>query len=1824
MRANPLQNHLSEALDGVSEMTQGAIWAKQNKIEVEFSILLSLARLDRENSLGTFLDFLNSGSTRDLLSSWGSGSLASQQLSRISWSLAKDPSIFDHKGNDSLIGTKAPAAALFPRELKSCYVAAAIAVAATRSQLNTWRPLLLTWYLVHAYDRASQGNVSDRNLRKVARGIYSVDKLGTSYKPLFLALAEELGAAIEFATVNLSIEASAERLRRSKAFQLNESEREMLRAVVRVASYEHAKDADIPAPGFILQPVPTPAVTARYIPDLAFENDGEPAFMTVAASQVAVLRPESEDDGTTLEFSVKPSSSLAQQQSLGRSIQLLSAEQRQLLPWSWLTPNPYEAEEMLRWVEEGLDSPDHRHAIFCGLVLLGCRTGRSLKRVLELSISEELGREWCISPARQSLRRTPPERENGWAPRTPEAASWVGAYAQWQEMRLPTPIQEWIKQREKSCLPANLQGLWADISSTGCAEYFANTLGKEFPRIRSAMIGGMQSQSLYKQSADDAFVRLFTSTPNTGLPASCAYANWQSNALPEGVQTDQRGDGAVIALGSRLDPIEELLASAINKAAATLIETRKSGTPIEFHNRFVGYYVLQLLAATGARPVTDPFESVRHIDLEQKHIYIDDKASGEARQGRLVPVPVKLIDELQGEYRRHLEMLARMLAGVHPALATEISQLAAGRSSDRLPQFFFLEIRNETPVWLSVSESSLENIGIVEWPLPMNLFRQRLSKKLRQKGLNPEIIDGLMGHGETHGLSYGDYSCRVWEQDMAIARPLLQECFDALGFRPVSSWDEVPQYPSGMEAKLAMNERLFGHAARAKARSKTRRNAFRIARSRIVGYLQGRELGSLGEEQLYELSKRLLLNEKGIPTPTGHHQYDYLLLKIRQWERRHHKRIKLKRRFMREPTEHSPFNGFAIGANKRVTEMLGALRKEDLDRRTTKRGQLEAGVHAALLLALEHRISDTRLLQDVIVNRNIRCIRLDGTAYLEHGYFEKNSSLVPVRRIALSTRCAHMLSIAAIQSGRLPKLGSALPKAFLPIASLAALDATSAPKTVDELIHAVVRWVDQWNALTLQGIKAGVLSGRIPSYSETWSDLLKIRKGVRPTIQGPDIAKVQPATVEHLLSRGASVEIEADDEALESRLIGRQEAAREFFGAIRRILAGDLSASADTEPLALPSSENGVTRERMGRAVLRLIKRREKMLSTAVVLLGEWIAHLLIDKENQQRAVSIMRYLGALSPAFEQVAYDADLLNMDEEEITDLYISIMDVSRVEYKQYVDDRLVMFHRWAEYSAYALPSPDWSEVPGIPPRESISAGVVAEHEYLDALRILESSRKKSDGNHALDACFLLICGYRFGLRKSEAWGLTRGDWVSYGEQVIVLVRSNRYRSLKRPWSRRQVPLLSEMTEFERSIVNRYLAQSESVHGVRTDMAILADSQGVLPSNKQAAALANIVLKQITGHPKLSLHHLRHSFANRTALALLNCDIGWSDALGWGKDNRQKIRQLLLGTEKGQRRTTWALARLLGHMGGRTTFRSYLHFMWEWHGSSSEGRQEQNEHSNFISLDELPEHRPPNTELLVLKKPVERLLTYTTALQFLRLLSRGREVEDAAGQLELDRKQCEKLAEIVQALGSRMLLSKTTRDDRSNPHPYDFLRRINEGAWRRLLAYDPPKALQGEVPPNAPQLLLEMVGNARQLVMWNQDTFSLGRVLLTALGLANHRQECVSTNDFPEMMRALAVKEGFDPITLAKAQQIRYCARIEREEKNQKKVLKFTRKSKSETQTRPTGLLQLDKAHVVPTPAQRCVVILREDGVSTIRNSLELVVALLSAIWMSNRSV
>lgn len=366
----------------------------------------------------------------------------------------------------------------------------------------------------------------------------------------------------------------------------------------------------------------------------------------------------------------------------------------------------------------------------------------------------------------------------------------------------------------------------------------------------------------------------------------------------------------------------------------------------------------------------------------------------------------------------------------------------------------------------------------------------------------------------------------------------------------------------------------------------------------------------------------------------------------------------------------------------------------------------------------------------------------------------------------------------------------------------------------------------------------------------------------------------------------------------------------------------------------------------------------------------------------------------------------------------------------------------------------------------------------------------------------------------------------------------VRRNPYRNLKRPASKRHVPLLFSLSELEQRVIQEVMAMSEASHGDDELAPIFSDVDEArkLPEATTLVDLVLQVLKTVTGNSGIVIHHARHSTGCRVAHALYGLSLPmWLDPFdntGTHDDFSHSVQKTLLGRVGVTRRAPWALAIFMGHASPVTALRSYLHFLPEWcvHQLRLPLSTSRLCPDNIIRLDDMPigelpespvegDHHPePPTPLKILK--------------LMRLISRGHNPHGASEHLGVAEHDLQALESLLDHIGSATRF--TTRKNEPEM-AYSYLTRVTENGWRRmeLLA---SAAINFDRKPNVtlnPQMLMNMISASRQILLWRDEHFGLVRSILDYYSIPDSLIVMVYTEPEDRDKLTIAREAGFQPI-------------------------------------------------------------------------------------------
>ena len=200
-------------------------------------------------------------------------------------------------------------------------------------------------------------------------------------------------------------------------------------------------------------------------------------------------------------------------------------------------------------------------------------------------------------------------------------------------------------------------------------------------------------------------------------------------------------------------------------------------------------------------------------------------------------------------------------------------------------------------------------------------------------------------------------------------------------------------------------------------------------------------------------------------------------------------------------------------------------------------------------------------------------------------------------------------------------------------------------------------------------------------------------------------------------------------------------------------------------------------------------------------------------------------------------------------------------------------------------------------------------------------------------------ILMLSFRCGLRRSEVLLLDLID-VFLEDPAEMLIRPTAARTLKTINATRKIPLYAQIKPEElaelRAWLSRRLAEEGKSAFSRHLFANLPANQKMIPEDLFFSELHD-AMRRVTKDPGIRFHHLRHSCASLTNLALMASQIkrseqlnvtipGSASELALGGELRQKLYRNTNMT----RRDLWAITTLLGHSGPEMSLEHYIHTM------------------------------------------------------------------------------------------------------------------------------------------------------------------------------------------------------------------------------------------------------------------------------------------------------
>jgi len=1594
-----------------------------------------------------------------------------------------------------------------------------VALAASRLpegeiRLQTWLRTVKLWLLLRAVDAAEAGYVFEKSLRKACDEIRLACEHDESPRIewLMTMVGEPSPAnAAEFEGHLLSV---ASESRASRA-TLPVGQRALTNAFVKVVEGDWTDDA-----GARVQPLwqgefaPWPA---QATPEMS--GDGPPPKHTDAEAQ----DNDDEDGDPRGSTTVDPAATPAAQKVTATSVLLVNQAEGHMLAWDW---HSLILDERFLLVDlvDSLVQPTRPLSERLGGALLAVAllTSSSARRVPRTKTGRRATSDWKLDVQRGWLHRVAARRDRRWKASqadSREVAKWVRPLAHPWQLQLAAPIAAALRD----AMPLHgrtLQAAWVTVSPDETFEHWVNTVLGTTPglaRLTSPSLARAQRHCAFESFQDHALARLVSSSSDTVLPAPCSYgaytgATVQAVLGPPFARLATWVTAASFtdanAAGSEMDVNAARISTAFAGLRQRIEAAAAANDWARHHNLLTSLCIISLLACTGARPVKSPFQSVAWFNFDAHLVYVDDKFAGAHLGSRLCILAPAVTSLIRDTYLPHLHNLRRALATSVPSFSEAIDEVLAGSATARLPLFFFVRSYPEFD-WTEVSEVSLSQECGDDWPLPWNFARHRLATQIRRAGLDAEIIDGLLGHGEAGSESYGAHSLRVLEQDLERARVKVDALTSELDMRAPGRW-MVPQVSFARQPTrpLLDESRPYGTQARRQRRELAYQQAAAKALEEIERLLKGRPPQALSGDEWEAVGRQMLLRQDGLPHAFASLRYAaYETYLSRLW---HDQGLRphMRRRYTVPAAGKPVLNEVAVRAKEEVNTLradfetiVQRLSGETIDARLARS-------LAAVDICLNARVADTSLLISLVQRPNVAVVQHQGQWFIEVFEGSRWSDGMPLRRFAVSPRSCEWLLRGSDMQRQLVKP--------LPVPEKLTILATRGQdkpaQTMPEMLRQIGRVVDQFNIITLSGFEAAVMSGRAKVSALPHSALVR-------TAQGQALVPNPPAS--------RTLDALPDDSALDAiwnepgEPAGRTpEACRTLLTKIGRVLS---SAT-----------------DRSGKAVEieNLLRQSPFVNGDLPHALGRWAVHVLARGAKTHAGVlklpTVERYFDALASKVTAVGHDAHLVDMDGEELTDLYhdllqapyfASVLRARRTNGKAskviksephpddeaggdgYAAERLVEFHQFAR-TLFGLEDPDWSELGEFSDRPSGRPGLLTTAEYLTCLRSLvgvKAQREKS--THLLECAWVMLLGFRFGLRGGEAVGLQDDDWIERAGAMVVLVRPNSTRGLKTVRGKRVVPLIEQLTDLEKSIINEITRRFDERPNETGDRAMLSDLSATNFKYRRLQITGRLLrmIKLATLNNGAIVHHTRHSFANRIFALLAGRAFGLGSEGLFNAAQCESARRLLLSRLEMDRRALWALCRLMGHSSPVTLVRSYLHLqVMPSMPQSDRTAVSVRARVGYVDLDTRARHPDYLRNLPAVDGHEQSELpppTLSMIFNYLRLRRTGRSSVNSAYVVGLEPALATRIENELTACAVR--LEKARPEDRALQTCSDLIGRVSLARFRSLIAAA-LKVTSTSLPMARAEALAGTVGRSRQILLFEVPHFTIVGAFVKSFGL------------------------------------------------------------------------------------------------------------------------
>lgn len=1269
-----------------------------------------------------------------------------------------------------------------------------------------------------------------------------------------------------------------------------------------------------------------------------------------------------------------------------------SALENQFLPWTNRQLNPPDAATLASAMRAAL-TPGHEARDAVGVLAWAHVTGQLIEQSLEVGRAPLVDASYL--KGRTYMRYVAPQ-EGAWEP-TPEQATLMRPSATHVALALPDDVADWLDEK----LPSGSAGPLRETLSI--TPHAAVAAARDWLTELRRSGGGQQTlgrvqwwlpTALYQVRSDHVPPHLLCAI-NDGLPCPSAYyrsyeinqlsqlhratltrAGWSLPPNPDSAAEQDTG-----WVGSRLNPGLEhvkLRWCRVTRHFETLVGDET--LPLfERHNARELHETLSQMFQTFHRAVSDPMESLEHLDIAGRRMLVDDKSQGDARAHRLIPLTTLAARQCD-EQIDHVRRLSLVIAPEAPKSAERLLAMVEHPEWRAAPFRFLLNERLE--VVRLTPKALLEALKGL-WDLPINLARHFGSTWLLGytgpdgKVTSDDALCSLLGHHDLGTQNLSLLSPVDFETLFATLTPGLEELVSELGLRSIPSF--LPPIVAAAPVRRSRKRpapMAFGHERREQARARQRANLQTEAEQRIRDRLGAKTAEKLSQEDvdaLFEEVRKATPNRRNYWASERFEAMRAAIVAI--MERFEDMKLELPAIALAVKDAAHICSMDGLAAAKWLQDLRAALAAASMESFRAWRSNKSCTDAMPVPLVVLSLVVDSLVIDpaawsawragsralDVFVDEDER-------PWIRMPLPTRNSRLYPLRR-DLAEQLAGIPAQAwhGFEFEVVAELARSL---MAPHYGLR--DTLDFWQLLDRVRSA--------SAARMSGIALGYADGSLGSTSPERM-CLERRAGMPPTVEAvaaweatrpfaaDTSSALSAAGITSAKGNGTLTQVAAfrrrmsqvlqkmDRTPATTRPKKRPEKLRNgrssaTAAACVRISDSTAAAAATATP---PSTEAGEAKKKAGPGrgpgpLTRLLDAIDGQWSDLVESPGlapscgfaaSWVHRMA--KHGQAGGTdyapkTLRNYWYSWALRFIEEFGPVNPRHVSPAECEEIYLQIVEDAEVNNRQHLYAPMRNFHRYLVLH-HGVSEIEWSQLRAATGQglSYVDANVIHEHEYLKALELLRQDTAVSDRVQVMQAAVLVLL-YRFGLRIAECLGLQSRDVVFDAEakRWIVRVRGNQYRSLKTFSARRTVVGLETLTEAEAKVLKAWSAHVETF-STGTDIrplfaAAATGTQGAELFPRRVVALrVGQALRAASGDPSIRVHHCRHSYSTRILLAGLgHLARGASDAAQRKAQDvlMCRLRDVLTGETQATRRLIWAMAVQLGHGSPLTTFETYCH--------------------------------------------------------------------------------------------------------------------------------------------------------------------------------------------------------------------------------------------------------------------------------------------------------